>query len=186
MLSFFSSRRNWDSPNPSPVGECAPPPVLGGGAHSLARKRGWYLGESQFRRWDIHYGNLYIYILSRCTVGHYNFKYNVYFLLGIRFRRSVYKVYTVLFKAMRQNKIMHVLLNVNPWNKKIVWKERRKNRVETAGRGDYKSPRNQISCQFFFELHRLYNESRAFCLLLCVCVMRQTCLFSQYVDFKLI
>ncbi len=37
MLSFFSSRRNWDSPNPSPAGDCAPPPVLGGGAHSL----GW-------------------------------------------------------------------------------------------------------------------------------------------------
>jgi hypothetical protein len=39
VLSFFSSRRNWDSPNPSPAGECAsPPPVLGGGAHSLARE----------------------------------------------------------------------------------------------------------------------------------------------------
>ncbi len=39
---LFSSRRNWDSPNPSPAGECAPtpPPVLGGGAHSLARE-GW-------------------------------------------------------------------------------------------------------------------------------------------------
>jgi hypothetical protein len=24
--SFFSSRRNWDSPNPSPAGECAPSP----------------------------------------------------------------------------------------------------------------------------------------------------------------
>ncbi len=32
MLSLFSSRRNWDSPNPSPVGECAPllPPGSGG------------------------------------------------------------------------------------------------------------------------------------------------------------
>ncbi len=26
VLSFFSSRRNWDFPNPSPAGECAPPP----------------------------------------------------------------------------------------------------------------------------------------------------------------
>jgi hypothetical protein len=44
VLSFFSSRRNWDSPNPSPAGECAPPPpVLAGGAHSLAREG---LGES--------------------------------------------------------------------------------------------------------------------------------------------
>ncbi len=25
LLSFFSSRRNWDSPTPSPAGECAPP-----------------------------------------------------------------------------------------------------------------------------------------------------------------
>ncbi len=37
VLSFFFSRRNWDSPNPSTAGECAPPPpVLGGGIHSLA------------------------------------------------------------------------------------------------------------------------------------------------------
>jgi hypothetical protein len=37
-----------------------PPPVLGGGAHSLAREG---LGESQFRREDIHCGTLYIYVL---------------------------------------------------------------------------------------------------------------------------
>ncbi len=30
VLSFFSSRRNWDSPNPSPAGECVPPPGSGG------------------------------------------------------------------------------------------------------------------------------------------------------------
>ncbi len=29
VLSFFSSRRNWDSSNPSPAGECVPPPVWG-------------------------------------------------------------------------------------------------------------------------------------------------------------
>jgi hypothetical protein len=59
--SFFSSRRNWNSP------ECAsvppPPPVLGGGAHSLAREG---LRESQFRRGDIHCGTLYIFVL--CVV----------------------------------------------------------------------------------------------------------------------
>jgi len=34
---LFSSRRNRDSPNPSPAGECAPfPSVQGGGAHALA------------------------------------------------------------------------------------------------------------------------------------------------------
>jgi len=38
VLSFFSSRWNWDSPIPSPAGECALPLVLGGGTHSLARE----------------------------------------------------------------------------------------------------------------------------------------------------
>jgi hypothetical protein len=56
VLIFFSNRRNWDSPNPSPAGEFAPPPpFLGGGAHSLAREG---LGESQFRRGDIHCGSV--------------------------------------------------------------------------------------------------------------------------------
>ncbi len=46
VLSFFSSRRNWDSPNPSPASECAPPPLgLGQGAHSLARE-GWERANS--------------------------------------------------------------------------------------------------------------------------------------------
>jgi hypothetical protein len=69
MLSFFSSRRNWDSPNPSTAGECAPPlPVLGGGAQSLVREG---LEESQFRRGDIHCGTLYIYVL--CGTDCWNF-----------------------------------------------------------------------------------------------------------------
>jgi hypothetical protein len=58
VLRFFSSRRNWDSPNPSPAGECDPLPVLGGGARSLAREG---LGESQFLRGYIHCGTLYTY-----------------------------------------------------------------------------------------------------------------------------
>jgi hypothetical protein len=38
---LFSSRRNWDSPNPSPPGKCAPPFGSGGwGMHSLAREGG--------------------------------------------------------------------------------------------------------------------------------------------------
>ncbi len=61
VLGFFSSRRNWDSPSPSPAGECAPPPpVLRGGAHSLAR-------ESQFRRGGIHCGTFSINVL--CAPG---------------------------------------------------------------------------------------------------------------------
>ncbi len=42
VLSFFSSGRNWDSPNPSPAADCAlplPPLVPGGGAHSLVHGR---------------------------------------------------------------------------------------------------------------------------------------------------
>jgi hypothetical protein len=34
VLSFFSSRRNWDSPTPSAAGEYAPPLGPGKGAHS--------------------------------------------------------------------------------------------------------------------------------------------------------
>ncbi len=62
VLSFFSSRRNRDCPNPSPAGECAPLPRFWGRGtvHSLAREG---LGESQFRRGDIHCGTLYIYVL---------------------------------------------------------------------------------------------------------------------------
>ncbi len=65
VLSFFSSRRNWDSPNPSSPGECAPPPppVMSGGAHSLGREG---LGVSQFRRGDILYTVvLFIYMHVR-------------------------------------------------------------------------------------------------------------------------
>jgi hypothetical protein len=42
VLSFFSSRWNWDSPNPSPARECAPPPFgTGGEGHTHWRDRGW-------------------------------------------------------------------------------------------------------------------------------------------------
>jgi hypothetical protein len=34
-IGLFSSRPNWDSPNPSPAGECVPP-FGSGGTHSLA------------------------------------------------------------------------------------------------------------------------------------------------------
>ncbi len=51
VLSFFSCRRNWDSPIPSTAGECAPPTFGSGGPHSLA---GEGVGESQFRPGDIH------------------------------------------------------------------------------------------------------------------------------------
>jgi hypothetical protein len=54
----FYSRWNWDSPTPLAAGECAPPPFgPGGRAQSLAAKG---VGESQFKRGDIHCGALYI------------------------------------------------------------------------------------------------------------------------------
>jgi hypothetical protein len=45
-------------PQPLTGRRVCPPPRYGGGAHSLAREG---LGESQFRRGDIHCGILYIY-----------------------------------------------------------------------------------------------------------------------------
>ncbi len=39
VLSFFSSRPSWDSPTPSPAGECVPlPPLVPGGAHHLLER----------------------------------------------------------------------------------------------------------------------------------------------------
>jgi hypothetical protein len=64
VLSFFSTRRNWDSPQTLSRRRVCPP--LGGGAHSLAREG---LGESQFRRGDIHCGTLYTYVLCGCECG---------------------------------------------------------------------------------------------------------------------
>jgi hypothetical protein len=40
VLSFFSSRWNWDSPNPSPARECSPSPFGSGGRGTLAGERG--------------------------------------------------------------------------------------------------------------------------------------------------
>jgi hypothetical protein len=37
VLGLFYSRRNWDSPTPSPAGECVSPPL---GAHSLVGEGG--------------------------------------------------------------------------------------------------------------------------------------------------
>jgi len=54
VLNFFSIRRNWDSHNPSPAGECAPHPIPGE-AQSPA---GEGLGESQFRRLEKKFSTL--------------------------------------------------------------------------------------------------------------------------------
>jgi len=53
VLSLFSSRWNWDSPNPSPARVCPPPPCY--------RGRCTLAGERGVGRGDIHCGTLYIY-----------------------------------------------------------------------------------------------------------------------------
>jgi hypothetical protein len=61
VLSFSQVVRIGTPPTPNPQVSVPPPlPVLGGGAHSLAREG---LGKSQFRRGDIHCGTLYLYVL---------------------------------------------------------------------------------------------------------------------------
>jgi hypothetical protein len=60
MLSLISSRSNWDPLTRRRV--CLPP--FGSEAHSLAGER---VGESQFRRGDIHCVPQYIYVL--CAQG---------------------------------------------------------------------------------------------------------------------
>ncbi len=52
VLSFFSSRRNWNSTTPSTSGECAPPPWFRGRG---MRGEGW---GPQFQWGDIHCGAL--------------------------------------------------------------------------------------------------------------------------------
>jgi hypothetical protein len=38
-VDWVLNRQNWDSPTPSPIGECASPPVRRG--HTHIRERGW-------------------------------------------------------------------------------------------------------------------------------------------------
>ncbi len=73
-----SSRRNWDYPNPSHAGECAPTPPLvpGGGSHQRRsmchtrwRERGWESPNSDEGTY-VHCGTLYIYVL--CATIHIN------------------------------------------------------------------------------------------------------------------
>jgi hypothetical protein len=64
-LSFFSSRRNWDSPNPSPAGECAPPLFGSRGRCTLAGERGEEVGKSQFQGTCTVV--LFIYMCTLCS-----------------------------------------------------------------------------------------------------------------------
>jgi hypothetical protein len=67
VLSFFSSRRIWDSPTHSPAGDCVPPLVGSGGVAALACSRG---GEGvPIPTRDIHCGTLHIH--ERCDDDRY-------------------------------------------------------------------------------------------------------------------
>jgi hypothetical protein len=67
VLSFFFSRRNWESPNPSPAGVCAcpPPPPGTGGRRLLVGERG--VGRVPIPTRVCTCSTLYIYAL--CGMG---------------------------------------------------------------------------------------------------------------------
>ncbi len=69
VLSFFSSRRTWDSPNPSPAGECAPPPHrFWGERHTLAGERGVGRVPIPTRGHTLWYS---LYVRTLCTAHFY-------------------------------------------------------------------------------------------------------------------
>ncbi len=66
VLSFFSSRRNLDSPNPSPAGECAPHPRFWGKGHTRWRERGWESPNSD--ETVVHFIYKYFVVFTAYTV----------------------------------------------------------------------------------------------------------------------
>ncbi len=95
VLNFFSSRRNWDSPNPSPGGECAHPRFWGEG-HTRWRERGWESPNSDEGAYTVVFF-LYSYFVIVHTIrdlpNFYHIHFNLYFLYFILQRRhfSIYK-----------------------------------------------------------------------------------------------
>jgi hypothetical protein len=68
VQSFFSSRRNWDSPTSLPAGECAPPPpplwFRGIAQSTLACGRGGEgVPNSDEGTYTVDCGTLYMYVL---------------------------------------------------------------------------------------------------------------------------
>jgi hypothetical protein len=63
VLSYFSSRRNWDSPNPSPAGGVVPPWLWGSG--TLAGERGVGRVPIPTRGQTLRYS---LYTYSICTL----------------------------------------------------------------------------------------------------------------------
>jgi hypothetical protein len=70
VLSFISSRRNWDSPHPSPAGECGPPFGSGGRGTLAGERGGWESPNSDEGTYTVV---LYIYMLFVLPV-HRNLK----------------------------------------------------------------------------------------------------------------
>ncbi len=64
--SFFSSRRNSDSPITSPAGECAPPPLFLGVGHTRLRERAWGSPNSDEGTYTmVLYMYIYVYFVAR-------------------------------------------------------------------------------------------------------------------------
>jgi hypothetical protein len=108
VLSFFSSRPNWDSPPPHTQAIVYPPPPGSGGATPL-RERG---GGSQFPRGDRHCGSLDIYVFSGAhrrskrgiVVKPFSTARWAYFLCTI-----LYILYTVSFAAPQVSLFLSML-----------------------------------------------------------------------------
>jgi hypothetical protein len=65
LLSFFSSRPNWDFPTPSPASECASPRTKGGGGvyvHTRLLVSGW--GSHNSDDWREESLVLYIFVFK--------------------------------------------------------------------------------------------------------------------------
>jgi hypothetical protein len=60
VLSFFSSRQNWESPNPSPAGECSPG---SGGRGTLAGEKGGGRVPIPTRVHTLWYSTVYMCVL---------------------------------------------------------------------------------------------------------------------------
>ncbi len=69
VLNFFSSPRNWDSPNPSPPGECARPPGSGGEGNTRWRERGWESPNSDEGTYIVVLFILYMRTLRNISTG---------------------------------------------------------------------------------------------------------------------
>jgi hypothetical protein len=102
VLSFFSSRRNWNSPDSesSPAGECAPPPPPfdRGGGHTCLRKRGWGSPNSY---------------VGTYTVVLYIYKYFV----GLQLSKGLYLYSNIFTEAQKVQ--LYFFFNIFGWFKPI-------------------------------------------------------------------